>query len=290
MIKVGERVFVEKGFHEGNVGVIKLREGALLVDVPPSPEEAERWLMTLEELNFGPLHYLVVTDCHPFRLLGLPKLPVPRIAHSSMREELIGAKSYYKFIFRECYQKYYDGEPPESFEAFLPTISFKGVATLHRGRDTVKLLSAEGPTPASIAVYLPRERILFAGALVVRGSHPDLRLAVSARWIRSLKRLKSLPVEVVIPGQGDPCGPEVFDEMIDYLTTVRSAVKEFYQAGRGRTDVSRLVSNILPLFPYHPEQEEEIRSFLRAGLARIYDEIRAGESRSSPAPPARMGE
>ena len=286
MVKIGERVFVETGFREGNVGLIKFRDEAILVDFPPSPEEAERWLRELEDLSPGPFRYLVVTDCHPLRLLGLQKISIPAVAHYNLREELIGAKSYFRLIFRECYQKYYDGEPPESFEAFFPTLSFKGSATFHRGKDTVKLLAAEGPTPASVVVYLPGDKTLFAGALVVRGVHPDLRLAVSARWIRNLKRLKSLPIEVVIPGQGEPCGPEAFDEMINYLSAVRSAVKEFYQAGKGRTDIFRLVNNFLPLWPYPPEQEEEIRNILRIGLARIYDEIRAEETRSSSAPSA----
>ncbi len=281
-MRIGERVFVETGFRENNVGLIKLKEGAILVDMPPSPEEVEIWFQALEELSPGPFLYLVVTDCHPFRLLGLTKAQIPRVAHYNLREELLGARSYFKLIFRECYQKYYDGEPPESFDIFLPTLAFKGIATFHRGKDTVKLISSEGPTPASIAVYLPQDRILFAGALVVRGAHPDLRLALSAKWIKNLKRLKSLPIEVVIPVRGEPCGPEIFDEMIDYLTRVRKAVEEFYQAGKGRPDVSRLVSNLLPLLPYPPDQEEEVRNLLRAGLARLYDEIKAGELKASP--------
>jgi len=271
MRKVNDKVFVETGFTEGNVGLIKLKEGVILVDVPPSPHEAERWLQGIRES----ILYIVVTDCHPMRLLGLLKAPFPKIAHYNLREELLGAKAYFKLIFRECYQKYWDGEMLENFEPFLPTFAFKGEMTLHRGRDIVKLLSAPGPTSASIAVYLPKEKILFTGALVVRGVHPDLRLAFSARWIESLKRLKALPIEVLIPGKGEPCGPEAIDKMIDYLSKVRDLVKEFYQSGKGRTDVAKLINNLLPFFPCPPEQEEEVRNLLRAGLARLYDEVKA---------------
>lgn len=281
MIKIGDKIFVETNFREGNVGLIKLEEGAILVNVPPSPAEVERWLQELKEINCGPLLYVVVTDCHPLRLLGLLKVPLPKIAHSSMREELLGAKSYYKLIFRESYQRFYDGEPPETFEAFLPTLAFKGIMTLHRGRDTVKLISARGPTSASIVVYLPHDKVLFAGALAVQGTHPDLRLALSDRWIKNLKRLKALPINIVIPGHGTPCGPEIFDEMIEYLTNARKAVREFYLAGKGRPDISRLVNNLLPLFPYPLDQEEEVRNLLKAGLSHLYDEIRAKELKAA---------
>jgi cyclase len=271
MREVSEKVFVETGFPEGNVGLIKLREGVILVDVPPSPQEAEKWLQETEES----ILYIVVTDCHPMRLLGLLKAPFPKIAHYNLREELLGAKAYFKLIFRECYQKYWDGEALENFEPFLPTFAFKGEMTLHRGKDIVKLLSTPGPTSASIAVYLPKEKILFTGALVVRGVHPDLRLAFSARWIESLRRLKALPIEVLIPGKGEPCGPEAIDEMIDYLTKVRDLVKEFYQSGKGRTDVAKIVNNVLTFYSCPAEQEEEVRNLLRAGLARLYDEVKA---------------
>ncbi len=271
MREVGDKVFVETGFPEGNVGVIKLREGVILVDVPPSPQEAEKWLKEMGES----ILYIVVTDCHPMRLLGLLKAPFPKIAHYNLREELLGAKAYFKLIFRECYQKYWDGEALEDFEPFLPTFAFKGEMTLHRGRDVIKLLSTPGPTSASITVYLPKEKILFTGALVTRGVHPDLRLAISAQWIESLRRLKALPIEVLIPGKGEPCGPEAIDEMAEYLSKVRGLVKEFYQSGKGRTDVAKLVNNLLPSFTCPPEQEEEVRSLLRAGLARIYDEVKA---------------
>lgn len=277
MIKIGEKTFISTDFREGNVGLIKFGEGAILVDVPPSPSGVERWLREIETVNPGPLFYLTVTDCHPLRLLGLLKLSVPRIAHYNLQEELLGAKAYFKLIFKECYQKYYDGEPPETLEAFLPSLAFKGIMTLHRGRDIVKFLAVSGPTPANLVVYLPREKILFAGAMVVRGAHPDLRLAHSGKWIANLKRLKALPVDTVIPGYGEPCGPEAFDEMIEYLTVIRNAVKEFYQAGKGRPDVSRLVGNLLSLFPY--PQDEEVRSLFKAGLSHLYDEIKAEESK-----------
>ncbi len=271
MIGVSDKVFVETRFREGNAGLIKLQEGVILVDVPPAPQEAEKWL---QEIG-GPILYIVVTDSHPLRLLGLLKAPFPKIAHYNLREELMGAKAYFKLIFRECYQKYWDAETPEDFEPFLPTFAFKGEMTLHRGKDIIKLISTPGPTSASISVYLPKEKILFTGALVVRGVHPDLRLAFSARWIESLKRLKALPIEVLIPGQGEPCGPEVIDEMIDYLAKVRDLVKEFYLSGKGRTDVSKLVNNVFPIFSCPVEQEEEVRTLLRAGLARLYDEVKA---------------
>jgi len=139
MIGIKEKIFVSTGFHEGNVGFIRFGEGVILVDLPPSPPDVEKWLREIESLNVGPFFYLVVTDCHPLRLLGLLlKPPVPRIAHHNFQEELLGAKAYFKLIFKECYQKYYDGEPPENLEIFLPTLAFRGVMTLHRGRDTIK--------------------------------------------------------------------------------------------------------------------------------------------------------
>lgn len=88
-------------------------------------------------------------------------------------------------------------------EPAYPTMTFERRLVLHSGRRTVELLHlGKGNTAGDIVMWLPSERIVATGDMVVRptpygfGSHP-------AEWARSLAALKDLDYTVLIPGHGD---------------------------------------------------------------------------------------
>jgi glyoxylase-like metal-dependent hydrolase (beta-lactamase superfamily II) len=66
-------------------------------------------------------------------------------------------------------------------------------------------ISRVGPAhaPEDLMVYVPSEKVLFAGDLVFRGRIPFVGNADSKGWLAALNEIERLNPDVVIPGHGD---------------------------------------------------------------------------------------
>lgn len=84
-----------------------------------------------------------------------------------------------------------------------PTVTFDQRVVIDLGNRTVELLHlGKGNTAGDVVLWLPEERIVATGDLVVRptpygfGSYPR-------EWAETLRRLKALDFRILIPGHGD---------------------------------------------------------------------------------------
>ena len=76
--------------------------------------------------------------------------------------------------------------------------------TLYRGGREIQLLFfGRGHTGGDVVVYLPAEKILFAGDLLLE-SMPYMGDGFPTDWIDTLERLKGLEFDTVVPGHGLP--------------------------------------------------------------------------------------
>ena len=85
-----------------------------------------------------------------------------------------------------------------------PTTTLSERMTLHRGGREIQLLFfGRGHTGGDVVVYLPEERALISGDLLLPGL-PFMGDGFPEDWVNTLEALKSLPTDVVIPGHGQP--------------------------------------------------------------------------------------
>jgi glyoxylase-like metal-dependent hydrolase (beta-lactamase superfamily II) len=109
-------------------------------------------------------------------------------------------------------------------------------------------------TPEDLVVFLPGERVLFAGDMVFRGRVPFVGQADSRQWIVALNLLLKLDPAVVVPGHGALSTSARDDLQLtrDYLAFLRESMgvaareMEPFEEAYGRTDWSRFEH--LPLF------------------------------------------
>jgi glyoxylase-like metal-dependent hydrolase (beta-lactamase superfamily II) len=83
-------------------------------------------------------------------------------------------------------------------------------------------------TPEDVVIYLPQEKVLFAGDLVFRNRLPYVGQADSGHWIRSLDTLLGFDATVVVPGHG-PASTQARQDMEltrDYLVYLRKVMGE----------------------------------------------------------------
>jgi glyoxylase-like metal-dependent hydrolase (beta-lactamase superfamily II) len=106
------------------------------------------------------------------------------------------------------------------------------VATLLREGDragALQVLFVPGHTPGEVAFYHPERRILFSGDSVVERKGqltlPGRRFASNLEQaIHSLGKLRELPIELLLPGHGEPVTKDVAGRLDDLI---RRAPGEF---------------------------------------------------------------
>jgi glyoxylase-like metal-dependent hydrolase (beta-lactamase superfamily II) len=115
-----------------------------------------------------------------------------------------------------------------------PTRIFTDALSIDLGGRKVELRHmGPGNTKGDIIAYLPKERILATGDVIVRPtpygfySHPR-------SWIMVLEQLKTLPLKYIVPGHGEiMTDTAYFDLLIDALTMVANEVDRL--AGEGKS-------------------------------------------------------
>ena len=90
----------------------------------------------------------------------------------------------------------------------LPDVAFRDEWTFWRGTREFRLFNMTGDATGSAVLYLPAEKILVTGDVLVSppdGNGPPPWTTNSyaiAPWLASLRRLQSLDAGVIVPGQG----------------------------------------------------------------------------------------
>jgi glyoxylase-like metal-dependent hydrolase (beta-lactamase superfamily II) len=90
-----------------------------------------------------------------------------------------------------------------SLEVVAPTQVFDGRLSLDFGGTRIEI-EDRGPanSPNDATVWLPEERILFAGDILVRSPLPYVVASWPVHWARVLGDLENVPADFVVPGHG----------------------------------------------------------------------------------------
>lgn len=88
------------------------------------------------------------------------------------------------------------------FRAVPPTVDVAESLTLRRGRREIEVrFLGRGNTRGDLVVYLPKERILAVGDLVV-APVPYATNVYAQDWVKTLDRLMAIPAATILPGHG----------------------------------------------------------------------------------------
>jgi len=130
--------------------------------------------------------------------------------------------------------------PTERFEAELALPGGLGARLLNWGA---------GHTESDTVLYLAKSRILFAGDLVVAGTHPNLTSGDPEHWLTVLKKIEELRPERIVPGHGPLSTADQLSVMKDYLSTIIELAHvagepEMPQRFRSWTEPDQFVGNL----------------------------------------------
>ena len=116
----------------------------------------------------------------------------------------------------------------------LPTVTFEDRLVIHDGEREIHLWHPGQPahTAGDATVFLPKERVLFAGDLAFHYVTPLAFQGHVGNWIRAADRVLELEADVIVPGHGPIGTKKDVRLMRDYLALVRREAKQRFDAGR----------------------------------------------------------
>lgn len=274
MQEIADGVFVEFDYEGANCGLVLTDAGAIVIDTPIIPAQAKDWAAQVAQKTDNVL-YVFNTDHHRAHILGNQYFDAPVLAHEYAWQEMAG----YKDTFIERTQNLYKKLPEiqkQFSETYIvkPELTFTGHMTMEKGGRPLHFIYLGGHTPATSGLYIPDVNILFAGDLVVVDEHPALGQCNSKEWLEQLEWLQHQQLNAIVPGHGPLCNVEAIEPMRCYIRTMRARVRSQYKQGRTKAESAVVISQMLDMFPYPPGRKSFIEKRIRAGVSRIYDEMK----------------
>jgi len=212
-----------------NAGFVITQTGVVVIDALGSPPLTQRLAEEIRRVTPLPITHVLVTHYHADHVYGLQTFKTlgarilahrasllylnsdtARLRLQASREEL------FPWVDDNTHLVEADEWIDASQELLIGGVRFviKPVGPAH--------------TPEDLAVYLPDQKILFAGDLVFRSRIPFVGQADSRHWITAIDELLSFDTAAIVPGHG-PMSQEARKDMQqtrDYLVYVRKVMGE----------------------------------------------------------------
>ena len=245
---------------DGNSVAIVSSDGVLVFDTNGTPAAASAVLADLKALTTQPVRFIVNSHWHWDHWYGtevyanaFPRAEI--IAHEKTKAMMAGPAIEFNKPGLDAQLPGYIGQlekrvaageaaatPPanlpqlkeslanakyfleqkRSVHHTLPTRTFHDKLTLKLGDREVQLLHVDrGVTPGDTFLYLPKERIVVSGDLLVN----PVSFALSAYpsgWIKTLEFIDALDASIIVPGHGDPLRDEA---LLKATTTTLKALQ-----------------------------------------------------------------
>jgi glyoxylase-like metal-dependent hydrolase (beta-lactamase superfamily II) len=187
-----------------NAGFVVTPEGVVVIDALASPAQGERLLATVRSATRQPVRWLILTHHHPDHHFGgivLRRAGAKVLAHPDRRT--LASEGGEKALV-EDWIRVVGRAAMRGFEfANVPDRPVTGTDTLRLGgRTFVASHPGAAHSPGDLVVWLPEERVLFAGDLLIEDGVTMVVDGDSRVLLAELSEIESLQPRVVVPGHG----------------------------------------------------------------------------------------
>jgi glyoxylase-like metal-dependent hydrolase (beta-lactamase superfamily II) len=253
-----------------NAGFVVTGDGVVVVDALASPRQGEQLLRTIREITDQPVKWLILTHHHPdhhFGAVVLRKAGARVIAHPDRR--VLAAEGGEDALIAD-WVRVVGLDAMRGFEfADTPDRPVTVVDTLRLGQKTIVITHpGAGHSAGDLLIWLPKERVLFAGDVLVEDGVSMVVDGNADELLRVLGRVDSMHVAVVVPGHGAlPRRPaELVQRTREYLTGLQ---REMRAAVEKAVPMRRALAALPPADSTRPVS---LNSRRRRNAARVYVE------------------
>ncbi len=241
--KVQDGIYVfasKKG--NSNCSVVMTEEGLVVIDACQTPLDTKTFVAGIKRLSDKPVRFLIDTEVHNDHTFGHYFFSPPAIvinhegAGEAMRKgfdpKRLDALRAQSPEMREVVQNY---------KLIAPQVEYKDRMTIRLGERTFELFYLKNVhSEADTAIWLPRERVLFAASAANVKTIINLRPFVRIPDIlASYKLMKSLNPEIVVPGHGPVSTAKIFDEYEAFYNLLLKRVSEMASQGKSLDEIKK---------------------------------------------------
>jgi len=188
------------------VGAIEGEDFIVAIEARATPAAARDWLAKLREHTDKPVRYLVLTHYHAVRVLGASAFEAQEIIMHETSRKLVEERGLQDWDSEFGRMPRLFKEPDEIPGLTRPTLSFEDNMRIELGGDRGHLelkFCGRGHTAGDIAVWYPKQKVLFAGDLVEAEAALYTGDAFHMDWSTgTLDQVKAFGAEYLIGGRG----------------------------------------------------------------------------------------
>jgi glyoxylase-like metal-dependent hydrolase (beta-lactamase superfamily II) len=251
-----------------NAGFVVTDSGVVVIDAMASPRQAEELVRAIRSVTSRPIRWLVLTHHHPdhhfgavvFRRLGAKVIAHPdrRVLASEAGEDALIA-DWVRVVGLDAMRGFEFADAPDH--------PVTGTDTLRLGgRMLIVIHPGAAHSAGDLMVWLPRERILFAGDVLLEDGVTMVVDGSSGQLLRALAVIDSLQPRAAVPGHGAiPARPAALVARTrEYITGLRSAMRSAIERG---TPMGRAMTSLPPADETRPVS---LNSRRRRNAVRVY--------------------
>lgn len=186
-----------------NAAFVVTPAGVVVIDALGSPALATRLIAEIRKVTAQPITNVIVTHYHADHIYGLQTFKAQGARIIAHRAALAYLNSETARLRLEASRQELGPWIDAETRLIEADEWLDGEKELVVGGVRLQIVPV-GPshTPEDLAIYLPSEKVLFAGDIVFRSRIPYVGQADSRHWIIALDNLLKFETNVIVPGHG----------------------------------------------------------------------------------------
>lgn len=218
-----------------NTGFLVGSSGVVSIDTCSTELRSRAYLDAIASVTDRPVRTLVNTHHHGDHTHGNWLFaPATIVAHERTRQEVIAAGRPGRLPF---------WTPVDwgNVELAPPFLTFTDQVSLWVDdlRCQVRHVGKPAHTTNDSIVWVPERSVLFSGDLLFNGGTPFVLMGSVSGSLAVLDDLEALGATTIVPGHGEPCGPEVIDTVRAYLGFVGDLAGQAKPSGLSPLEAAR---------------------------------------------------
>lgn len=300
------RVVSADGEEVGNVGVAVFDRSVLVFDTHFTPEGGLSLLAAIRGITQKPVRYVVNSHWHADHTHGNQAFASAQFISSvNARRDMLqmDLPSLNRTLritqtqldkLRQAIAKEPDStqrrtmrEQIKSREDYLqamsqlkilpPVLTVEESLSIREGKQEARILYlGSGHTDGDIVLYLPAQRVVFAGDLFFNRAIPNVQDANILAWMKTLEELLKLEADVFVPGHGSVGSKKDVEAFLRYFEDLKVLILPAVERGDSLEQVTQEVKLPARYASY------QFPNFFPLNVQKIYAELKAIQLESLP--------
>jgi len=224
-----------------NAGFLLAGGQVVIIDSLVSPGFGQKLMEYVRQVTDRPLAYLINTHGHGDHVFGNQVFaPAARVvAQRRVRETLL---SQGEAMVKSFAERFGDTVPDiKDTKVVPPDITYCRHMTLHFDDRSIELIHpGVAHTDGDTVVYLPQERLLYAGDLLFNHIFPPI-MGSSAGWIAAIEQIEAMEVDTIVPGHGFIATKKELGDLKQCIVELRHRVEDYFDRGLSAEEATKQV-------------------------------------------------